>query len=447
MTPLTADDVADCIVWAATRPSHVNIDQIVVLPRDQAGARLVHRRPASSRLRSWHPQLAGGGSCPSRRGPTRRGRPGSSRTSRDRSRSPEALRRGARRGAARGTRPPPVRPSAAASGVVDGRSGAGRDLVVRLPSLRELAPQVAVGHRPVPRPDPRAGDLRSRSSGCGRRAPQRSAMAAAVSIALGSVLDTSTAETGRHLEPLGEALGRIDAVVIEAPLGRAGVRVGERHGVPHVGEVAPGITPTVAARSRTSGWHLLEQERVEADGDAGALGHVVHGQQHAGHEARPVVAVVADRRGSGRWCRAAPPGGPPCPRRRTECTRMPAGAAARRGRRAAPRCVVGSGAQSADAAAIRSTVRIAVPDGASILLVVVELDHLGRLEPGCGQLGEAHHQHGADGEVGGDQAVARGERGGEAVEVVVGEARWCRPRRGCRARPRTPGSRGRRRGG
>lgn len=44
MTPLTADDVADCIVWAATRPSHVNIDQIVVLPRDQAGARQVHRR-------------------------------------------------------------------------------------------------------------------------------------------------------------------------------------------------------------------------------------------------------------------------------------------------------------------------------------------------------------------------------------------------------------------
>lgn len=44
MTPLTADDVADCIAWAATRPSHVNIDQIVVLPRDQAGARQVHRR-------------------------------------------------------------------------------------------------------------------------------------------------------------------------------------------------------------------------------------------------------------------------------------------------------------------------------------------------------------------------------------------------------------------
>lgn len=44
LTPLTADDIADCIAWAATRPSRVNIDQIVVLPRDQAGARQVHRR-------------------------------------------------------------------------------------------------------------------------------------------------------------------------------------------------------------------------------------------------------------------------------------------------------------------------------------------------------------------------------------------------------------------
>ena len=42
--PLTAEDVADCIVWAATRPSHVNIDEIVVRPRDQATASLVHRR-------------------------------------------------------------------------------------------------------------------------------------------------------------------------------------------------------------------------------------------------------------------------------------------------------------------------------------------------------------------------------------------------------------------
>lgn len=41
---LTADDIADCIAWAATRPSHVNIDQIVVKPRDQATATEVFRR-------------------------------------------------------------------------------------------------------------------------------------------------------------------------------------------------------------------------------------------------------------------------------------------------------------------------------------------------------------------------------------------------------------------
>jgi NADP-dependent 3-hydroxy acid dehydrogenase YdfG len=44
MTPLTADDVADCVLFAVTRPSHVNIDQLVVLARDQVGARKVHRQ-------------------------------------------------------------------------------------------------------------------------------------------------------------------------------------------------------------------------------------------------------------------------------------------------------------------------------------------------------------------------------------------------------------------
>ncbi|THV26761.1 SDR family NAD(P)-dependent oxidoreductase [Glycomyces paridis] len=44
MTPLTAEDVAASIAWVATRPAHVNIDQITITPRDQAGAQLVHRR-------------------------------------------------------------------------------------------------------------------------------------------------------------------------------------------------------------------------------------------------------------------------------------------------------------------------------------------------------------------------------------------------------------------
>ncbi|HEX2384656.1 MAG TPA: SDR family NAD(P)-dependent oxidoreductase [Acidimicrobiales bacterium] len=45
VTPLTADDIADCITWVATRPSHVDVDQLVVRPRDQARATMVHRRP------------------------------------------------------------------------------------------------------------------------------------------------------------------------------------------------------------------------------------------------------------------------------------------------------------------------------------------------------------------------------------------------------------------
>jgi NADP-dependent 3-hydroxy acid dehydrogenase YdfG len=47
MQPLTAEDIADCIAWVATRPSHVNIDEIVVRPRDQATSTMVHRREAA----------------------------------------------------------------------------------------------------------------------------------------------------------------------------------------------------------------------------------------------------------------------------------------------------------------------------------------------------------------------------------------------------------------
>lgn len=43
VTPLTADDIADCIAWAVTRPPHVNIDEIVVRPVAQASATEVAR--------------------------------------------------------------------------------------------------------------------------------------------------------------------------------------------------------------------------------------------------------------------------------------------------------------------------------------------------------------------------------------------------------------------
>jgi NADP-dependent 3-hydroxy acid dehydrogenase YdfG len=44
LTPLTPEDVADCVVWAVSRPSHVNVDEIVVRPRDQATATDFFRR-------------------------------------------------------------------------------------------------------------------------------------------------------------------------------------------------------------------------------------------------------------------------------------------------------------------------------------------------------------------------------------------------------------------
>jgi NADP-dependent 3-hydroxy acid dehydrogenase YdfG len=44
MEPLRAQDVAECIRWAVAQPPHVNIDEIVVRPRDQATATEVQRQ-------------------------------------------------------------------------------------------------------------------------------------------------------------------------------------------------------------------------------------------------------------------------------------------------------------------------------------------------------------------------------------------------------------------
>jgi NADP-dependent 3-hydroxy acid dehydrogenase YdfG len=44
LTPLTADDIADLVAFAVTRPPHVDIDVIIVKPRDQASATRAFRR-------------------------------------------------------------------------------------------------------------------------------------------------------------------------------------------------------------------------------------------------------------------------------------------------------------------------------------------------------------------------------------------------------------------
>jgi 3-hydroxy acid dehydrogenase / malonic semialdehyde reductase len=44
LTPLTPNDVADVVFFCVTRPPHVNISEVLLVPTDQATATLVHRR-------------------------------------------------------------------------------------------------------------------------------------------------------------------------------------------------------------------------------------------------------------------------------------------------------------------------------------------------------------------------------------------------------------------
>jgi 3-hydroxy acid dehydrogenase/malonic semialdehyde reductase len=44
ITPLEPEDVAEAIVWAASRPAHVNIHNIVMTTIDQANSMVLHRR-------------------------------------------------------------------------------------------------------------------------------------------------------------------------------------------------------------------------------------------------------------------------------------------------------------------------------------------------------------------------------------------------------------------
>jgi len=47
MQPLHAEDIADCIAWAVTRPAHVNVDEIIVRPLAQATSTTIARKQTS----------------------------------------------------------------------------------------------------------------------------------------------------------------------------------------------------------------------------------------------------------------------------------------------------------------------------------------------------------------------------------------------------------------
>lgn len=52
LKPLTAEDVADCVAFAVTRPPHVDIDEIVIRPVAQATTWMVARKPTRPRTKA-----------------------------------------------------------------------------------------------------------------------------------------------------------------------------------------------------------------------------------------------------------------------------------------------------------------------------------------------------------------------------------------------------------
>jgi 3-hydroxy acid dehydrogenase/malonic semialdehyde reductase len=47
--PLTGEDIADAVLYCATRPAHVQIAEVIILPTNQASTTLVHRAPTGSK--------------------------------------------------------------------------------------------------------------------------------------------------------------------------------------------------------------------------------------------------------------------------------------------------------------------------------------------------------------------------------------------------------------
>jgi 3-hydroxy acid dehydrogenase/malonic semialdehyde reductase len=43
-TPLSPDDIAEAVLFCVTRPPHVNVSEVIVMPTDQASVTMVHRR-------------------------------------------------------------------------------------------------------------------------------------------------------------------------------------------------------------------------------------------------------------------------------------------------------------------------------------------------------------------------------------------------------------------
>lgn len=45
ITPLTGDDIAEAVLFCATRPPHVNINEMIIMPSVQASSTVIYRKP------------------------------------------------------------------------------------------------------------------------------------------------------------------------------------------------------------------------------------------------------------------------------------------------------------------------------------------------------------------------------------------------------------------
>jgi len=45
LTPLSGDDIAEAVIFCATRPPHANVNEMIIMPSVQANAFINYRKP------------------------------------------------------------------------------------------------------------------------------------------------------------------------------------------------------------------------------------------------------------------------------------------------------------------------------------------------------------------------------------------------------------------
>src|SRR5215203_1082183 len=138
----------------------------------------------------------------------------------------------------------------------------------------------------TPRAGPDPGSL-SRMAPSARAAPEPMAWMPAISrVAMPAIFETT--ESAMLVLPRSESSGLLPPPEVVAGV----VVVSAIVGCSSFGRWR--AAPCPAVRGGQTRRELEAEQRVEAEGDARAVGHALHRQQHAGHERAPVGGVVAE---------------------------------------------------------------------------------------------------------------------------------------------------------